>query len=531
MAITPDQAKTALDAFQSCGGNKAAAARSLGLRRTTYRERLEAAEEMGIEPTEGGGFPSPMGERVKGEQGSYPRTYVVTTAQNATPVDENFYRSLQRYCNHRGATLLVIPFRYRNPTSIFTSKQEDADWWHEWVADYLISEDTPLNDNLLLAGSIMTQPTAKRPLSGMEAYSGEMSAIFGHSKIELVSVATPQSKTPKILTTTGSITRENYSESKAGKLGEFAHITGATVVEVENESRFHLRQINACDDGSFIDLNEEFTPYGVKKADRPEVLTCGDVHHRQMDPVVEEATFGENGIVSRLNPQRIVLHDLYDNHAANHHHIGDFPEQYRKHRMGLNDVYQEIKDTLGWLKERVAQKADEVIVVRSNHDEALQRWLNDGRGDKDPKNAWTYHTTWAGILPHPESDEVEVGDPFEYWYGRLHPESDNVRFLQRNDHCIIGNVEHALHGDIGVNGAKGNLLSFNRLGIKTTTGHSHGPAIHGGAVQVGVLQTAMRYNERGPSNWLPAHCIQYQNGKRSLIMVIDGQWTTKKEST
>lgn len=511
----------AVDAWDE-HGTQIEAARALGLNVHTFRSRLNSAAHHGIVP--GGGrtdtLPSPMGESVRDDDG--PRIYVITAAQNATPVHRGFLKALRRYCEHRGAQLLVIPFRYRNPTSVWTEHQEDDEWWHKDVAPHLIAEDIALNENLMLAAGMKVQPTMRHPLSGMQTYSGGQSAIFGHAKIELETVATPQNRLPKILTTTGACTVENYTDTKAGALGVHHHIIGAAVVEVVDDQRFHLRQINAATDGSFYDLDTRYTSRTAKAGQRPAVLTCGDVHWQQMDPEIEQATFGPGGVVDALRPHRLVVHDLLDFKSQNHHDASDFFERWRKHRLGITCVHQEVRGTLGWIHEQ-GRRVREVAVVESNHNEALMRWLNEGRGDREPENAWFYYNTWAGILPHPDSGETEIGHPLEYWHRRWFGE-DNVRFLRRNDSYLVDEIEHAMHGDVGSNGARGSVRSFSRLGVRSTVGHAHGPAIHGGVYQVGVMAEQMRYNERGPSNWLPAHCLQYPNGKRSLVIVIDGAW-------
>ena len=48
------------------------------------------------------------------------KRYVITSAQNATPVHIRFFNSLLTYCSHNSARLIVIPYRYKNPTSIWT---------------------------------------------------------------------------------------------------------------------------------------------------------------------------------------------------------------------------------------------------------------------------------------------------------------------------------------------------------------------------------------------------------------------------
>lgn len=525
--VSRQDAQAALDALHASDGVKAVAARSLGLKRTTYRDRLYAAQLYGLEP--GGGaqdaLPSPKGQYLRDlVSGGGPHRIVIPAAQNATPVDENFRRALEHYCRERDAVLACVPFRYKNPTSVWPASQRNDEYWHPWVADHLVAEDVELNNNLILAGSIMVQPTAKRPLSGLQTYSNDRSAVFGHSKVELESVATPQNALAKVLATTGACTVENYTDTKAGKLGEHHHVLGAVVVEIEDERRFHLRHINACTDGSFIDLDREYHARGSRQADRAQVVVMADVHHDQIDPGVERAVLGRQGIVDTLRPRHFVVHDLLDFRSQNHHDERNFVERFRKYRQDRTNVYDEVRSTLGWLASH-APRFDEVAVVESNHNEAFFRWLNDGRGDKDVENAWFYHATWAGILPPPWSDDVDVGHPLEYWWDQWYGQDvSNVVFLGRNESYVVGEIELGMHGDEGVNGSRGNARQFNTIGVKNTIGHAHGPAIFGGVHQVGVCQLHMRYNERGPSNWLPAHDIQYANGKRTLVITIDESW-------
>ena len=55
------------------------------------------------------------------------QTYVITSAVNATKAHAGFLRTLQLYCSLRGARLIVIPMRYKNPTR--RDEVGDDDWW------------------------------------------------------------------------------------------------------------------------------------------------------------------------------------------------------------------------------------------------------------------------------------------------------------------------------------------------------------------------------------------------------------------
>ena len=119
--------------------------------------------------------------RFKRKLGDGVRTFVVTSAQNATPVHPGFFACLQQYCRDRSAELLVIPIRYKNPTSKWTESQENAETWAAEVSPYLWNVRRNLADGLVLLGDIKTQPTASEPLTGFDAITGAASGILGHT--------------------------------------------------------------------------------------------------------------------------------------------------------------------------------------------------------------------------------------------------------------------------------------------------------------------------------------------------------------
>lgn len=447
--------------------------------------------------------------------------YVVVSAQNATPVHRGFMASIMRYCEDRGARLIVIPYRYKNPTSMFSKGDQENDWWAPELVPYMLSSDVDITDTLMIAGSIKIRPTAQVPLSGMQAYSKAKSMIIGHPKVQLRSIPTIQGTLPKILTTTGSVTVENYTDSKAGRLGEFGHVIGGTILETRG-SAFQLRQINADGRGGFTDLDRHYSPGGVTIAEPAEILTCGDVHHAQMDPEAERATFCEGGLVDKVRPRRLAIHDLLDFRARNHHDAGDIFLEAEKARHGTDDVEAEVRAALEWLA-WAAEGFEETLVVESNHNEALTRWLKEGRGATDPRNAWFYHRTMAALLADPSGGR-EASHPLEYWYGVNHRQGPRgVRFLRRNESALVNGVEHSMHGDVGPNGSRGSTKAFDQLGVKSTSGHCHGPEIFGGVYRVGIMgDHQMGYNERGPGNWLTTHAIQYATGARTLVTMVDG---------
>jgi hypothetical protein len=96
---------------------------------------------------------------------------IVTSAQNSTPVHLTFLSNLKRLESKINAKILVIPFRYKNPTSVFVN--DSKDYWDESLTPYLCEDDFELCGNLSVLGQLKSQPTAVRPLSGLEQVTGD----------------------------------------------------------------------------------------------------------------------------------------------------------------------------------------------------------------------------------------------------------------------------------------------------------------------------------------------------------------------
>ena len=448
------------------------------------------------------------------------RRFVVTYAQNATPVNPKFLKSLLVYCEFNQAELIVIPGRYRNPTSIWSKKDKGNSWWDKRLVPYMITKRFPLLSNLTIYGDISIQPTAIRPLTGMEVFTGKSSAIFGHPKIQLSTVATDSRKS-KLMVTTGSITVQNYTDSKAGKKGDAHHVFGATVVELGKQGDFHLRQINANkEDGSFIDLNWEYTEHRRYKAPPAEALILGDVHAENVEEQALQASFD---MATELECQKVLFHDLLDFRVRNHHSIDNFKHRYARATVNyMNDsVETELAKTIAILE--ATPEHAEPIVIQSNHDEAFDRWLENANPKNDPVNSLLFHKMWVEkIEKFNETGKWKTA--FDLYY-RLKGYS-RAKFLNREEPLNIKGISCGYHGDKGINGSRGNPRAYAKLGVKTVIGHVHTPSITDGCYTVGVIGKLNQGYNSLPSSWAHANCVIYANGKRSLIFIQpeSGKW-------
>jgi len=449
------------------------------------------------------------------------KTFIITAAQNATPVHEEFWACLQTARKALNAELVVVPIRYKNPTSRWTASQNNEETWAQQVQPYLYNARLTLNRNLLLLGDIKTQPTASDPLSGFESISGQESAIIAHTKLQLRSIPTPANKMAKIITTTGACTVPNYTDSKAGKKGEFHHALAALIVEIDGPI-FHLRQVNFDKkSGSFTDLETRYGPVRARRAPRPLALVMGDTHVDFIDPKVEAAT---DKIIGMLEPQNLIWHDLLDGYSANPHHKGNPFNAYAKRMAGADKVKEEVFRAIDHVTAKTPD-GTRSIIVSSNHDDFLRRWVVNTDWREDPTNAEFYlSTAWAMIRDTKMGPGgTEYPSPFPYWFKQRQSRPDFI-CLKGNESFVLGGVELGLHGDRGPNGAKGSARNLRRIGVRSIIGHSHSPEINEGCYQVGTsTRLRLEYNS-GPSSWLNAHCLLHADGKRQLIIIVGGKW-------
>lgn len=450
------------------------------------------------------------------------KRFIITSAQNATPINSAFLNSIKTYCEENNAFLVVIPYRYHNPTSVFID--EDEDWWYPNIEPYLINKRFDIGKNLTVLADIKLQPTAKTPLVGIEGFTSTASCIVGHPKYQLTSVATRQGDMAKLMSTTGSVTLKNYTNSKAGKVGDRHHVYGATVVELDKDL-FHMRHVSASDDGSFIDLDKEYSADGVKKVENIEALVMGDLHHWFLDDGVDKSVFGEGGILDVLKPKNLILHDVIDFYSATHHHRTEPFIKFAKHKFGKNNIKKEIEDFCGYFIERLkTRKNIDTYIIPSNHDDHMTRYIREVDWRSDPENAEFYLETALYMLQQTRfiSTGSDTPKAFKYWLSKYLDEK-RVRILDRDDSLELCNVEHGLHGDLGTNGSRGSVLNLSKIGVKATIGHSHTPAVRDGVFCVGHSTGGMEY-AKGPSSWLTSHCILYSNGKRTLVHSLKGRW-------
>lgn len=452
------------------------------------------------------------------------KRFIVTAAQNGTPVNKEWWAVLLNMSKVLKAELLVIPIRYKNPTSHWSASALNEEYWVPEVKPFLWNQRVALNRNLTVLGDIKTQPTAVSPLTGFEAFATSSSGIIGHTKVQLKAVPSPSNKTAKVMTTTGACTVANYTDSRAGAVGEFHHSLSAVLVEVDTATRFFMRHLHFDEDSaSCIDLNKRYYADKVTKAPRALALVMGDTHVDSADPAVIAATFGTDGIVPVLRPHHLVWHDLLDGYSVNPHHAGKPLNKVGKMLGKVSNVREEVRRAIEFIS-KYTPKDTQSVVVASNHNDFLSRWIDSHDWRNDPVNAEFYLETSLAMVRGTRftSRGTEYPEAFAYWLRKA--ELPNCRVLDMDESFVLEDVELGMHGNLGPNGVRGSINNLRRISNKSIIGHSHTPGIEEGCYQVGTnTYLRLEYNQ-GASSWLNADCVLNADGKRQLLIIVDGKW-------
>ena len=439
------------------------------------------------------------------------KRFIITWAQNNTPIHDNFFNNIKSYAEFIDADIHVIAGRYKNPTSVFTDEEED--FWVPEVEPYLDANRHDIHKYFSIMSDIKIQPTATNPMSGLQGLSGNKSCVFGSPKVQLEVSPALEGHKPKIMITTGAATVKNYTDSKSGKKGEFHHTLGFVIVEIKNDKKFFFRQVTALENGNFTDLFYVVENGSVNKIDRVEAIIWGDLHLGDHD---EEVVVSTLDFMKKIKPKEVVIHDIFNGHSISHHDEKNPFKQYENEKTNRNSLIKEINFMLDWINENLI--GYNVTIVRSNHDDFVDRWLINSDWKKVIKNALEY-IRFSGILLEGKAPNGII----PYLIQERFPK---IKTLGRDHSFKIKNWELGVHGDYGTNGSRGSLEQFRKLNTKVIVGHYHTPGRKDGALAVGT-STKLRvgYN-MGPSSWLHSHVIIHADGKAQHITMIDGEYTT-----
>jgi hypothetical protein len=472
--------------------------------------------------------------KVEGVEDPRGRKFLLTGAQNDSPVDPDFWLNLQAYANFLDADIVIGPGTY------------ETQWWSEnnpavrsyaaEIQEFLCFGQMQIGDNFVFAGEMNMLPTANRPIGDLTTYSRGKWTIFPHAKIQLKSVPTldPTKQAHQVMTT-GMVTRPKIIPRKAGIKALSYHKLGAVIVEFNQAGDPFCRHLLADTDGSFYDL-EFFVKDGVVDIDEESVdlVVGGDFHNDKEDKKNYDATFrASTSLVRTLNPKRFLVHDIFDNYRRNHHNVHDNAMSYEVAVRNRESVADEVLGVAKLLEEM--SEFTHITVIESNHDIALERYVREGRYRNDGINVRfglqleDAYLTWREEVAH----ELDAGRKprsfslLEYavrWIADKNDINvDGVMWIHDGQSHVINGVECGHHGFRGANGARGTVAGYAALGRPMNIGDKHSSEILDEIYVSGVKNLQQGYN-KGPSGWTVTDTVQYKNGKRTLVTYQNGAW-------
>lgn len=532
--------------YGDSGGSVAQTARLLGIPRTTLYHYIQKGWLDGLRPKSLSRVLSD-GIKVEGkveatetEVRELPKRgvkrYILTSAQNNTRLNENVWDNLNLLARHYDAEIIVGTYTYNltayGKSAIKYGTEEHTDdglWFDDRLVPFINAGD---NKNILLAPDLMwcgranILPTAERPLSGFETYTGRNSGIFPHAKIALQSIPSGKFEKVKMNYTTGTITQRNYIQKKAGLKAEHHHTYGALIVEIDSKGIWFVRQINADSNGTIYDLDIKVDKKKLTKHNSVLAINWGDIHVAKRDDTSYLLAWGADGIMDSLKPKYQFMHDLIDFHARNHHNKDHYSlfTRYVANQDSVEKEMESVGDFLEWSSRNYCQ----TVIVDSNHDNAFNKWLQEGDYKTDPVNA--VYFLEAQLAKYralkAQSNPNMVQWALERSLSRfVHRLSRNIRYLRTDESFVIADtIECGMHGHLGPNGSRGGSKPLSKIGRKANIGHTHTAEIHDGLYVAGVTGKLDHYYNVGPSSWSQSHIITYPNGKRAIITISNGKW-------
>lgn len=482
---------------------------------------MEDEEE--VQPVIGGILEAPEDTR----QWASGHTFVFTSAQANTYINDPFWKSLLSLVKDKDAELHVSRFTYNKSThgrkSVKPGSSKSSDysediWFDPRIDEYVSDQSVQVAQDLIWCGELNIIPTRVDPITGFENYGRGCSVILPHTKMAMRSSPTMKDHPTRFCYTTGTVTARNYIEKAAGQKASLHHVYGALLVEVDANGEWWARQINADGEGVVYDLTNRYSPDGsIERDHRASVITHGDLHGNKVNLGVMSVM---HGCVAKLQPEHQVFHDTVDFQPRNHHNMKDPMHFANMHFQGKDNVEDEFKKIGEVMRHYLGRYNSTHHIITSNHDQAVEGWLRNPAGFADPVNVELWlkenlemvQTIRQGEKPRPFWNILRRHLGKEYKWNIVH----------EDDSLIISGIEHGLHGHLGPNGARGNPKNLRTVG-KANTGHTHSAGITEGVYTAGVFGNLdMGYN-KGLSSWSHSFIVTYQNGKRTICTIKNGK--------
>jgi hypothetical protein len=344
---------------------------------------------------------------------------------------------------------------------------------------------------------------------GAEIKKLKTSVIVAHSKQMLEVVPTGNESHPRLIHSTGAITKPSYLRNRIGMIANEDHKLGGLVVEIKG-SEFWLRQVQFdVQDGSFVDMGMRYHADGKAVPERAEAFKMGDIHPGLHD---DEALKAIYELWAIIKPKNIFFEDFFDGASISHH-----TEKKRLTRAQLPSVFKDLPTEILCARKTLkgiyshAPKDAKLIATASNHPDHVMQYLDRGAYQNDCKANYDIGHRMVVMALDGKNPLKEYLDP-----------ENSMEWTDENKDLHIEGVQMNVHGHLGLNGARGGKQGHELAYSNVMVAHSHTPSIYHDCFTVGhTTQKRHGYN-KGASSWILCSGAVYKGGQKQLYMIING---------
>lgn len=281
----------------------------------------------------------------------------------------------------------------------------------------------------------------------------------------------------------------------------------------------------------------DHSPGRRHKPDAIDTAVLGDWHTGKTDSVVRDTTFGDDGMIQRLRPKNVCLHDFVDCDSVSHWEKNQGPRrawkgplQYDSLEIELNDAVKELQ----WMNKQAPFA--KLHVICSNHNEYVREYVETMRWKYDDINLTIGAQLFVAMtlslneraINKAQADPI---DPIVWWFNQHAPE---VNSLERRSKLIVPeNIKDpqrgilaSMHGDVGPGGkhTRSNA-AFQKLNHRVILGHNHTATIWLNVIRVGTSTPRSQHYVTTPTtSWTNTHAIVFDNSQAMLLNIIKGKY-------
>ena len=460
------------------------------------------------------------------------RTIFCTSAVAGSEVHEGFYGAIQSFCHHRNAELVVFPIN---------GELNELDDRFIDASVHVAFGDVSLTPRFMLS-SIKIRGNQIDPSTSIHrSVPPGVSTVYGATKQRMtVRPASKEVKDPPYAIGTGCVTLPHYvkrpsRDRKGNVVHEFSntedrlnyiatknHMVGGVIVEVDSDGTVFTRVVQAYEDGSFADRNVVYCHNKIEEDIAPAAIILGDLHTAQNEEQITDAFILE---ARKLRIKTAIIHDIFDGFTINHHQQENM---IRKSQIINSTVTHNLRQELIQLSEFIEKRLlpvfDNIIIVKSNHDNWLDEYIRNLMFKFDPQNLKI--GLQLALVMHDNKNPLEHFVKAYLAAEKVKPEFINqIKFLDEGQDYIISGVNVGHHGHRAANGARGSMRGLEQALPVAFTGNIHTPEIFARHHRVGCLaRRDMDYASGSPAtSWMYTSGLLHEGGGQQLITYVNGK--------